>query len=218
MEILQTILWPLTALLKVALEGFHSVLGSYGLSIIALSLLVSTLLLPISSYARRLEMKDKERLDAMAPAIAEVKANYKGQERFERIDAIYQEHSYHPIKSMVSLVPLLIQLPFLIAALFLLMDYPPIQGDPFLFLPDLGAPDHLLPVPFLDEGINLLPLLLIGVTLLESWLRKESTAQSRRRFLIVALVLLVLIYPAPSGVCLYWLTSTCFSFARSMLS
>ncbi|ODA68684.1 Membrane protein insertase MisCB precursor [Methyloligella halotolerans] len=217
MDFLQTILWPLTALLKVVLEAFHSLLGSYGLSIICLSLLVSVVLLPISSYARKLEMRDKERLDRMAPAIAEVKANHKGQERFERIDAIYQEHGYHPIKSMVSLVPLLIQLPFLIAALFLLMDYPPIQGDPFLFLHDLGQPDHLLPLPFLEQGLNLLPLVLIGVTLLESWLRKESTAQSRRRFLIVAAVLLVLIYPAPSGVCLYWLTSTCFSFARSMI-
>ena len=216
MEMLKTILWPLIAGLETALALFYSLTGSYGLSIICLSVLISAALLPVSAQARRMEVKDKKRLEVMAPKIAEIRAQHIGQERFERIDDVYQEHGYHPIKSTVSLLPLLIQLPFLLAALFLLSDYPPIQGEPFLFVANLAAPDHLLNLG--GFTVNLLPVALVAVTLAEAWLKKESTAQSRRRFLIIALVILVLIYPAPSGVCLYWFTSTCFSLARTLIA
>jgi len=216
MQILKTILWPLMVGLEAALALFYSLTGSYGLSIICLSLLVSIALLPVSAQAMRMEAKDKNRLDLMAPKLAEIRAQYTGQERFERIDEVYQQHSYHPIKSTVSLLPLLIQLPFLLAALFMLSDYPPIQGRPFLIIPDLSEPDHLLQLPGL--AVNVLPIALVGVALTEAWLRKGSTAQSRRRFQIVSLVILVLIYPAPSGVCLYWFTSTCFSFVRAVFA
>lgn len=215
MEILTTILWPLMAVLEAVLGLLHTLTGSYGLSIICLSILVSAALMPVSAHARRLEQKDKDRLAAMAPKLAEIKAQSTGQERFERTDEVYQEHGYHPIKSMVSLLPLLIQLPFLLAALFLLSNYSPIQGQPFLFIPDLAAPDHL--IKLFGVTVNVLPIALVGVTLVEAWLKKESTAQSRWRFLIIALVILVLIYPAPSAVCLYWFTSTCFSLMRTVV-
>ncbi|BAQ15708.1 membrane protein insertase YidC [Methyloceanibacter caenitepidi] len=216
MDVLKTILWPLIAALEIALELIYSLTGSYGLSIICVSLLVSTLLLPVAATARRLEAKDKARLDLMAPQVAEIRASYRGQERFERIDEVYREYGYHPIKSTVSLLPLLVQLPFLLAALLLLSDYPPIEGTPFLFLPDLAAPDHLIKIG--GAAVNVLPFALIAVTLIEAWLKRESTPQSRRRFLIVALVLLVLIYPAPSGVCLYWFASASFSLSRTIVA
>jgi YidC/Oxa1 family membrane protein insertase len=215
MELLTTILWPLMVALEAVLGLLHTLTGGYGLSIICLSLLVSAALMPVSAHARRLEQKDKDRLSAMAPKLAEIRAQYKGQERFERIDEVYQQNGYHPIKSMVSLLPLLIQLPFLLAALFLLANYPPIQGQAFLFIPDLAVPDHL--IKLFGVAVNVLPIVLVGVTLVEAWIKKESTAQSRRRFLIIALVILVLIYPAPSAVCLYWLTSTCFSLIRTVV-
>ncbi len=217
METLATLLWPLIALLRLLLEAIHPLVGSYGLSIMLLSLIVSTALSPVTALARRLENKDRLRHDEMAPFLAEIRAKYTGRERFERTDEIYQRFDYHPIKSMGSLLPLFVQLPFLIAALILLVDYPPLEGVPFLVVPDLGAPDGLLPIPPLDLRVNLLPILLTGIAVLESSIRPESTAQSKRRFLIVAVVLLILIYPFPAGVCLYWLTSNLLSFLRAAL-
>ena len=192
MDILRSLLWPLTELLRVVLDALVVVTGSAGLAIMLLSVIVSFALSPITGIARRLEEADKRRAEHMAPAIAEAKLNYTGQERFERVDEIYQQHGYHPIKSMASLLPLMVQLPFLLAALFLLTDYPPIVGDPFLFIRDLAQPDSLIPVA--GYAINALPLLLTVVSVAESIIRPESTAQTRFRFLIVALVLVILIY------------------------
>lgn len=218
MEFLEGLLLPLTIVLRFILEAIVPVLGSYGLAIMVLSLIVSTLLSPISTIARRMEQKDKLRQEQMAPLIDEVRKNYSGQERFEKTDQIYQNFDYHPIKSMASLLPLFVQLPFLLAALFLLIDYPPLQGEHFLFIQDLGKPDQLLSLPGTPWAINLLPVALTLVAVLESVMRPEATRQSQRRFLIVAVVLLVLIYPFPAGVCLYWLTSNLASFGRSLVA
>jgi len=217
MDFLRSILSPLTGLLQTLLELIHPLVGSYGVSIMLLSVTVSLILSPVTSLARRLENKDRLRQEEMAPFLKAINEKYSGRERFEKTDEIYQRFNYHPIKSMGSLLPLFIQLPFLLAALFLLVDYPPLHGESFLVIRDLGAPDGLIPISGVSQGINLLPLLLTGVAVLESSIRPESTSQSRMRFLIVAAVLLILIYPFPAGVCLYWLTSNLSSLARAFV-
>lgn len=217
MQILELILTPLVWLFQLVFEAIHAAVGSYGLSIVLLSLVVTIVMYPIASSARKLEEKEKLRQERMAPAIAAARVAYKGRERFEKIDEIYQENNYHPIKSMASMAPLMLQIPFLLAALFLLVDYPPLVGRSFLFIPDLSLADGLLPFPVAGfSAINLLPISLTAVALLESHLKPEGTAKSRQRFLIVALVLLALIYSFPAAVGLYWLCSNIWSLLRSM--
>ncbi len=66
-------------------------------------------------------------------------------------------------------------------------------------------PDALLAYSFAetDVEVNLLPLLLIGIALMDSYLKPTSTRQTQMRFLIVCIVLLLLIYELPAPVCLY---------------
>ena len=215
MEFLRSILWPLTEAMRILLEGLTAVVGGHGVAIMLLSVIVTTLLSPVTKLARRYEAADRLRQDRMADGIAEAKATTTGRERFERIDAIYKEHNYHPIKSMASLLPLFVQLPFLLAALFLLTDYPAIQGERFGPIPDLSRPDALVTIA--SQPLNVLPILLTLVAVVEALVGPESTRQSRLRFFVVAVVLLVLIYPLPSAVCLYWLTSNLMSFLRSLM-
>lgn len=66
-------------------------------------------------------------------------------------------------------------------------------------------PDALLAYSFAgtDVEVNLIPLLLIGIALMDSYLKPTSTRQTQMRFLIVCIVLLLLIYALPASVCLY---------------
>ncbi len=48
-------------------------------------------------------------------------------------------------------------------------------------------------------------------------MKVDSTRGSRIRFLIIGLVIVVLIYDMPAGVCLYWATSNLLSFLSSAL-
>lgn len=202
-------------MLELMLDSIHGVTHSYGLSIMALSVVISLLLTPVTAYARRLEAKGSARQQAMAPFIAEAKAASAGRAQFEKIDAIYQRYGYHPIHSMISLLPLLIQLPFLLAAVFLLVDHSGLAGKGFLFIQDLSEPDALL--SFASLRINLLPIALTAIAIAESHIRPEATVEARRHFLFVAAILLILIYPFPAGVCLYWLTANSVSLAKSCL-
>ena len=217
MDVARFIVSPISEIFRILLEFYHSITSSYGISIIILSLTVSLLLTPISIRVRRSDEREQLRLAEMTPLIDAIKREYRGQERFERIDAVYTQFGYHPIKSMTSILPLLLQIPFLLGALFLLVDYPPIQGVPFLIIGNLGAPDHLIPLPLeAVGGLNFLPLALTAVSLLETVTKPRVTTQVQLRLAIVAIVILVLIYPLPAAVCLYWLCSTLWSLTRSL--
>lgn len=218
METVAFVLYPLIELLKAILEAINQVISNYGLAIILLSLLVRLVTFPFSRMAKRAEQKHSQRQLVMEPALVEIRANSTGRVRFERTEALYQKHHYHPIHAVFSLLPLFLQLPFLLAALVLLTSYSSLEGRSFLFLSDLGSPDQLIPLSFVGAGVNLniLPLLLTGVAIVESIIKRNATKSGRLKFMIVATVIVILIYPLPAAVCLYWLTSNVVSLLSEL--
>ena len=213
MEFVSLLLSPISEAMRVALTLFEGATGSYGIAIILLSMTVRLLTAPVTRVAGRAEARDRQTQAAMADELREIRRTSKGRERFERTEALYQRHGYHPMRSVASLLPLFLNLPFLLAALFLLSTYAPLTGMPFLVISDLLEPDRLMHLGAVT--INLLPILITVVTLSESLIGTNSTRSSRLRFLIVGLVIAILIYPMPAGVCLYWLASSCASFLAS---
>lgn len=215
MHAVEFLLTPIIWLMQQLLMLLQAPTGSFGLAIIGLSIVVRVLLTPIFKIAAKAEKKQLDVQAAMAPEIAEAKRDLKGREQFERIDEIYQQHGYHPIQSVSSLAPIALQIPFLLSALFLLTEFPPLQGKPFLFIENLGMPDGLLSLG--GASINLLPVLLTAVAIFESYIRPDMTQATRVRFLIVSGVIAILIYGLPAAVCLYWLTSNLWSLSSTAL-
>lgn len=210
MVILTLVLSPIVAAMRLILTTIHAATGSYGVSIILLSLVVRCVTAPLAIAVRKAEARERVVQASMEPELIEIHRTSTGRERFERTEELYNRHGYHPIQSVTSLVPLFLQIPFLLAALFLLSDYPPLAGERFLFIPDLLKPDGLA------SGINVLPILIIAATLAELCVKTGMTRSARMRFLVVAAVITVLIYPAPAGVCLYWLSSTIWSLLSTL--
>ena len=68
------------------------------------------------------------------------------------------------------------------------------------------------------NGINLLPLSIAGISLAESAIKPGLTRGARLRYLVVMIVIVVLIYPLPAGVCLYWLTTNVWSLASTIIT
>lgn len=210
MELLTLVLSPISMAMAALLEVMYSVVGSYGLSIVLLSVIVRLLLMPLTQWAQRIEAAETATQAAMAPQIKDAKTQYSGRERFEKIDAIYTAHGYHPIFALKSLSALALQIPFLLAALFLLSDYPALQGIGFGPIGDLGRSDALLSIG--NVTINVLPIILTLVAISEAFYNDKATSTSRMKFIFVAFIVLILIYGFPAAVSLYWLTSNIFSF------
>jgi YidC/Oxa1 family membrane protein insertase len=215
MEYFWLILWPISEAMRLFLVAVHAVVGNFGLAIVLLSVTVRALMTPIAKLAARSEERSRAVQLAMAPELAKIRATSRGREQFEQIEALYERQGYHPIHSVKALLPLFLQIPFLLAAFFLLSDFAPLAGERFLFIRDLQRPDGLLSLAGLQ--INLLPLLITAIALLESALRTGGVPGSRFRFLILAVVIAVLIYPAAAAVCVYWLTSNLLSLGRAIL-
>jgi hypothetical protein len=100
MELLSLLLSPLSAAMRFLLDAYRAAIGSYGPAIILLSATVRLLTFPINRMATAAEARDRGVRDAMEKDLREIRRTSKGRERFERIDALYQRHKYHPIQSM----------------------------------------------------------------------------------------------------------------------
>lgn len=213
-SVLYTIfIYPIEQLIKLVLESSYALLGSYGLALIAVSLVVSLILLPLYQLAEKLQNRDRAIRAAMEPKIDDIKQAYRGYERHLYLKALYREHGYHPLSSLKSSLGLLIQIPFLVAAYHLISSYEPLQGSSFLFIADLGRPDALLSIA--GVRLNLLPLLMTAVNLGGAYFyAKGLPRREGLQMVLVAVVFLIILYQAPSGVLLYWTCNNLFSFVK----
>jgi YidC/Oxa1 family membrane protein insertase len=93
----------------------HLVGGSWGLSIIGLTVLIRAILVPLT-YRQLKSMQEMQRL---SPQIAALKEKYKQdkQRQQQEIMAFYREHKINPLASCL---PLLLQLPVFISLFYML--------------------------------------------------------------------------------------------------
>ncbi len=199
------------------LESLHALVGNEGLAIMLLSLSVKILMYPLTRIADRWQ-QDVNRIQArLQPALAGIKAKYKGEEAHNRVLAVYREHGVHPMFTLKSLAGFLIQIPVFIAAFDMLGGNFALYQAPFLWIDDLSKPDRFMALPFelpfFGGYLNLLPFLMTGLTLLASAIQAEPALteslrrQQRLRLYAMAAVFFILFYTFPAGMVLYWMTN-----------
>ena len=121
---------------------------------------------------------------------------------------LYREHEINPLSSCL---PLLLQIPFFIALFYLLQRNEDIRGEPFLFIPDLGAQ---------ATGAVLVTLIVlyIGTQLGASLVTLVSADKTQRRiFLALPFVFTFIIINFPAGLILYWITTNVWTVGQQLL-
>ena len=211
MEILQTlIVAPLSLLYEGLFELVQLFVHNLGPALLVLSLVTAFLMIPVEKAVRRSVDKESLLKEVMLPQLAEIKAKYKGRERNDAIKDLYYRYRYNPLYSIRSSLGILVQIPFLLGAFWMLSSYAPLNGSHFWKIKDLGIPDGLL------LGINLLPILMTVInlaTIVVSRLSKRDAVQA----LVIALLFLVLLYDAPSALLLYWTSNNVIHFLRALV-
>jgi membrane protein insertase Oxa1/YidC/SpoIIIJ len=132
----------------------------------------------------------------------------------------------HPLYSLKSLLGIAVVIPVFIGAFDMLAENIHLMNAGFLWINDLSRPDALaqLPfrLPFFGSDLNLMPLLMTGLSVLASWLHKplalsaESRAQHVRNMLLLALAFFALFYTFPAGMVLYWASNNLIAVAKSL--
>ena len=94
----------------------------------------------------------------MQSALDDIKNIKNKQEKFYYTKEIYRKNSYKLYYSLTGLIGLAIQVPFFIAAYWMLKDYVALEGVSFGPINDLFQPDAILSLG--DLTINVLPILM----------------------------------------------------------
>lgn len=212
---LASILQPIEDAAEAVLEFFHDEVGlAWGTSIIALTVVVRTLLIPLTYK----QIKGMRALQALQPQIKEIQAKYKNdrQRMQQEMMRFYQENKVNPLASCL---PLLLQLPIFFALFQLLRgdsferDVEVSGGASWLFIDSVienpqGAETFILMVLF--AGSMVLSMLVT--------MRQSPTAVGGQQYLLLGAFALVGVFfvPAfPAGLSLYWITTNFWTVGQA---
>ncbi len=209
---------PFAKFLFVLMNLFHSLTGSWALSIILLTISLRLMLYPLNTWST----KSMVRMQQISPEVTAIQEKHKKDPKKAQIEImnLYRERGVNPASGCL---PLLIQMPFLIGMFDLLKSSFALRGAPFIpgWIDDLTAPDVLFrwnyPIFFIGTEFHLLPILLGAVMFLQQRLMTampsdpnlmtEQQRQQRTMGTMMTVVFTVMFYNFPSGLNIYWLSS-----------
>jgi len=208
---------PLVHAFEAMLRWTHDhVIANYGVSIILLTLLVRVLTFPLTQRS----MKSMKRFSVIAPQMKELQEKH-GSDRDklqEEMMKLYRQKGMNPLSAMGGgCVPILIQMPFMIALYFALQTSIELRHAPFaLWINDLSAPENFFSIAGLP--IRLLPILMGGSMLLQQRLTPAPNAdpQQRQMMTLMSVVFTFMFYQFPSGLVLYWFVSNLLGIAQQL--
>ena len=206
------IIKPIETVLSFLFNAYVGLTGSYGASIMLLSLSVTIIMFPLFYIAEVWKRKEQEVEKRMKKRLAYIKKYYTGQKRYCMIKATHRLEGYTAASSFRTSFGLLIQIPFFFAAYHLLSHYEPYRGVSWLFIKDFALPDGLL------WGLNLLPILMTVINIVSSSIyMRGSRAKDIVELYIMAGVFLLLLYASPAALVLYWTMNNVFSVGKSLI-
>ena len=206
------------------LNMFYGVIPNYGVSILLLTILVKLVLFPLT----RKSQMSMVRMQQLQPLIAQLKEKHKGdkQKVGQEQMKLFKQHGVNP---MSGCFPILLQMPVFFALFRTLQNSFEMRQAPFVsWITDLSEPDKLfhLPftIPFLGEWFNILPLIMGVASFVQMKLTPKTTSgddpqarMQQKMMQMMPLIFPVILYNFPSGLTLYWTTSTMISIGEQIL-
>ncbi len=206
--LLRPVIRPFVNLALWAIRFFHeTLLLSYGWVLVAIGVVVRILMWPLNRKMMLSQVKSM----AVAPLAQEIKTKYAHdqQRMIKETQKLYREQGVNP---MAGCLPMLIPMPVLIALFFVFQNTIEMRGVPFLWFPDLSAPDP----------INIMPILMGGSTFLTQFITMRLTGgaanpQMKMMMYMMPIMLMVFFWRFPSGLHLYYTTMNLASIPQQIL-
>ncbi|OLO36493.1 OxaA precursor [Alkalihalophilus pseudofirmus] len=193
--------YPLSWLITFVATLFN---GSFGLSIIFVTLFIRLSILPLTIKQSR----SSKAMQVIKPEMDALKSSYnmkdpKEQQKFQKeMLSVYKKYGVNP---MAGCLPLFIQMPVLMAFYFAIMRTEEISKHTFLWF-NLGSPDPLYILPI--------------VAALTTWIQGKLTMRNLPEnmqvtiYIMPAMILMAAI-AMPSALSLYWVVGNVFMIVQS---
>ena len=187
---------------------------SWGVVILIFALIIKLLLLPLSLATAKSHKKVTAIGRQLQPRLKQIKSKYDGEQAHHKIMQAHKDLGVTPFYTLKPMLSFLIQIPVLIAIFNALGEMPQLAGQSFLWVNDLSLVDGIYPlsfsIPFMGDSINLMPFIMTAITLLSSFLLKDSQASLQEsknqkiKLYLMSLGFLILFYPFPAAMVMYW--------------
>lgn len=215
MHLFTLIIYPLRLIIEFAFSLFYHVFKNPGAAIFGVSLAVTVMCLPLYVVAERWNEIERSIQEKLNPGIQRIKKAFKGDEQYMILTTFYRQNHYHPLMALRSSFSLLIQIPFFMAAYSYLSHLSLLQGESFLFLKDMSAPDALISLG--SFNINILPVVMTLINCASGAVySKGHGLREKLQIYIMAALFLFVLYDSPSGLVFYWTLNQIFSLCKNI--
>jgi len=196
------------------LDFLHRFIPSYGLSIIALTLIIRSSLLPLTLKSAI----SSQRMSQIQAPLKKLREQHKNDPaRLQKATmALFKEHKVNP---MGGCLPVLLQMPVFLSLLGALRSTADLRFASFLWVPDLSAPDTIATI--VGIPVNPMPILM-GLALgVQTWLSSSSMNNTqpgmKQIMAFMPLVVTFMLYNFNAGLTLYWTVSNLFTIGQSQI-
>lgn len=206
---------PLKLVFEILFELAHRFTGHPGLAIVALSLMMNLMVLPLYRSADAMQEKARDIDEKLRRGVEHIKKTFSKDEQMMILQTYYRQNNYKPTDALGGSVSLLLEIPFFMAAYQFLSHLEVLNGVSFGPIADLGAPDGLIVLGAVS--INLLPFVMTIVNIISSAIYlKGFPLKSKIQMYSMALFFLVFLYTSPSCLLLYWTLNNVFSLVKTI--
>lgn len=221
--------WINTGIIIPVFNWLGKYVSNYGIIILILTLLLKIVLSPLTykSYISQAKMR------VLAPDIKAINDKYPGQEnamkRQQKTMELYSQAGASPFGGCL---PMLLQMPILIAMFWFFPSCIELRGQAFLWAKDLSAPDAIVSwnaqIPFITNyfgnHISLFCMLMTVTNIVYTYLSMQSQQQSQQMpgmkwmMYLMPLMFLVFFNNYASGLSYYYFISLLITIAQTYSS
>lgn len=207
-------------------DFLRNYIPSFGVIILILAVLIRLVISPMTykSYVSMAKMR------LIKPQVDELAKKYPKQEdAMKRQQATMELYKKAGINPMGGCIPMLIQMPILIAMFRFFPASIELRGQSFLWAGDLSSYDSVLnlpfSIPFYGDHVSLFALLMALSTFGYSYYSYQQTASSQpqmagMKFMMLYLMPLMLLFwfnDYSSGLCYYYLLSNLLTIGQTLI-
>ena len=184
---------------------------SYGLAIIVFTLIIRTLLLPLSMKA----MKSQLKMADIQPEVKKIQLKYKKDpaKLNEETMKMYKEKGVSPLGGCL---PMLIQMPVLMSLYYVFRD-PVFKGIGFLWINDLSKTDMTDPKRFFILAILSGATTYISSTLLAAKGDNAQAKQASTMNLVMGVFLTVMSASMNASLVIYWILNNLYQIGQTVV-
>lgn len=203
---------PISQLLLTVMNTFHAFLGSYGVAIVIMTVIIRLVLWPVQNFS----MKSMRKMAQLSPLINDLKVKYKDdQQRMnQEMMKLYKQYNINPL---MGCLPMLIQIPIFFGFYQMLGTAVELRDSSFLWVRDLSQPDtiaHLFGFP-----INILPLIMAATQLWQLRITPKTGDPSQQRILLIMpVVFLFICYNFAAALSLYYTVQNIILIGQTYLT